>query len=262
MRFEKAFRPRALVAYLMGFDPDRGKSLDHLEAAARGGADIIEIGVAFSDPIADGPTIQAAGMRALKAGSTPRGCIELARELKSRVQVPVALMTYYNPIIRMGEEEFVRQAAKAGVDGLIVPDLPVDEASSLRASTKNHDLDLIFLATPPTPDDRLAEIARDCSGFLYLVSRYGTTGAKGEVAEGLPSLVKRVKRVTERTSPGLPVAVGFGISTAGQVAEVIGAGADGAIVGSALVEMVQRGESAAAVEQRVAQLRRGLKERA
>ncbi|HLF05864.1 MAG TPA: tryptophan synthase subunit alpha [Thermoplasmata archaeon] len=258
MRFEKAFRPRALVAYLMGFDPDREKSLDYLEAAARGGADIIEIGVAFSDPIADGPTIQAAGMRALRSGSTPRGCIELARDLKSRVKVPVALMTYYNPIIRMGEEEFVRQAAKAGVDGLIVPDLPVDEAHSLRASTKKHDLDLIFLATPPTPDARLAEIARDCSGFLYLVSRYGTTGTRGEFGEGLPALVKRVKRVADSISPGLPVAVGFGISTAAQVAEVIRDGADGAIIGSVLVDMIAQGARPSDVQKHVAELRKGL----
>ena len=258
MRFEKAFRPRALVAYLMGFDPDREKSLDYLEAAARGGADIIEIGVAFSDPIADGPTIQAAGIRALKAGSTPRGCIELARDLKSRVKVPVALMTYYNPIIRMGEEEFVRQAAKAGVDGLIVPDLPVDEAHSLRASTKKHDLDLIFLATPPTPDARLGEIARDCSGFLYLVSRYGTTGTRAGLGEGMPALVKRVKRVAESASPGLPVAVGFGISTAAQVAEVIRTGADGAIVGSVLVDMIAQGARPSEVQKYVTELRKGL----
>jgi tryptophan synthase alpha chain len=262
VRLEKVFRPRALIAYLMGFDPDREKSLGYLEAAAKGGADIIEIGVAFSDPIADGPTIQAAGTRALKAGSTPRGCIELARDLKARVKVPVALMTYYNPMLRMGEEEFVRQASKAEVEALIVPDLPVDEARSLRATTRNHNLDLVFLATPPTPDSRLAEIARECSGFLYLVSRYGTTGSKGELAEGLPALVKRVKRVAGGASPGLPVAVGFGISTAEHVRDVVKAGADGAIVGSTFVEMVRNGVPAKAVEESAARLRRGLEDQA
>ena len=258
MRLEKAFRPRALVGYLMGFDPDRERSLDYLEAVARGGADIIEIGVAFSDPIADGPTIQAAGMRALKAGSTARGCIDLARELKSRVKVPVALMTYYNPIVRMGESKFVAAAASAGVDALIVPDLPVDEAASLRKGTKDHDLDLVFLATPPTPDDRLALIAAECSGFLYLVSRYGTTGAANEMAKGLASLIGRVKRVCAEVSPGLPVAVGFGISNATQVRDIVRAGADGAVVGSALVKMVENGIDPKQIQDAVRALRKGL----
>jgi tryptophan synthase alpha chain len=182
----------------------------------------------------------------------------LAKELKERVKTPVALMTYYNPIMRLGEDEFARQSAKAEVDALIVPDLPVDEADSLRRVTKEHDLDLVFLATPPTPDRRLETIARQCSGFLYLVSRYGTTGAGKDLGGGLGELVGRVKRIAGAVSPGLPVAVGFGISSVEQVREVIAAGADGAVVGSALVERVAGGEVAARLEARARSLRRGL----
>lgn len=229
-------RGGGLIAYLMGGDPNPRDSLGYARACAEAGADVIELGIPFSDPIADGPAIQGAARRALASGVTPAHVLGIAGDLAA-TGVPVVLMTYYNTIFVRGEEAFCRQAADRGVRGLIVPDLPLEEAEGLRGACGLHGLDLILLVTPATGEARARRIAEASRGFLYLVSRYGVTGAREELAPGLGDLVARMKAAAK----GLPLAVGFGISGPAQVREVIAMGADAAVVGSALVELVARG---------------------
>jgi len=224
------------VAYLMGGDPDPRRSPEYLLAAAAGGADVLEIGIPFSDPVADGSTIQRAGVRALRAGTTPEAVLGVAAAVRREVNVPLVLMGYYNPILRFGEEEFVAAAAECGVDGLIVPDLPPEETGPLREATERHGLGLVFLVTPETQGDRARRIATSTRGFLYLVSRYGTTGERRGLPPDIMGLIGRFRDVAD-----LPLAVGFGISRPEHVAAVIRAGADGAVVGSRLVREVEAG---------------------
>jgi tryptophan synthase alpha chain len=228
----------ALIAYIMAGDPDPLRSLEYALAVEAGGADIIEFGLPFSDPVADGPTIQAAGGRALRARTTPRAVFQLAREFRARSPLPLVLMSYYNPIWRMGEEAFLIHAAEAGADGVIVPDLPVEEAPSWINFCRKYHLNRIFLATPETDEERLQKIAHETNGFLYLVSRYGTTGAREELAELTARLIERVRSLVPA---GLPLAVGFGIARKEHVQSVMSAGAQGVIVGSALVEQIAQG---------------------
>ncbi|HAF69748.1 MAG: Tryptophan synthase alpha chain [Acetothermia bacterium 64_32] len=230
----------ALLVYLVAGDPSPERSLDFLRAAARGGADLLELGLPFSDPVADGPTIQAAGLRALKAGTTPETTLELAALLRQDTDIPILIMSYYNPILRMGEEIFCRRAAACGVDGLIVPDLPPEEAAPLAHAAEEEGLALTFLATPETGEERLRAIAQRTQGFLYLVGRYGTTGARGSLA---PETIPLIRRVRALLPDGMPLAVGFGLSRPQHVRGVIAAGADGAVVGSSLVEKVAQGAS-------------------
>ncbi len=241
----------ALVAYLMGGDPDPRRSPAYLAAAAAGGADLLEIGIPFSDPVADGPTIQRAGVRALRAGTTPETVLEIAAAVKRETGAPLVLMGYYNPILRFGEEEFCAAAAECGADGLIVPDLPPEEAVSLGEAAGRHGLGLVFLVTPETRDGRIGLIAAHTKGFLYLVSRYGTTGERDQVSSGLAALIGRVR---DRAG-GLPIAVGFGIARPEHVRAVVGAGADGAVVGSRLVRAVEEGAPPEALEGLVRELK-------
>lgn len=228
----------ALLVYLMAGDPDPEKSLAYLRAAVAGGADILELGIPFSDPVADGPTIQAAGVRALTAGATPRTALELAQAVREEGEIPLVIMSYYNPILRLGEEEFAREAASCGVDGLIVPDLPPEEAEGLHRAAEENGLALIFLVTPESGEERVRMLSQRTRGFLYLVARHGTTGARGRLAEETLPLIRRIRTCIPR---GLPVVVGFGLSGPEHVREVISAGADGAVVGSKVVEQVGEG---------------------
>jgi tryptophan synthase alpha chain len=221
-----------LVTYATAGDPDRSRSRDVMIGMARGGADVIEIGVPFSDPIADGPAIQRATERALAAGATLTSTFELVESLRRDVEVPLVLFTYVNPVVRYGVDAFVARAAGAGVDGVLLLDLPIEEADSTHHALAARGIDQIFLVSPTTTNERLKAAGRYGSGFLYAISRLGVTGARSAVAETAEPLVARVKAATS-----LPVALGFGISTPEHVTAVTKY-ADAAVVGSALVQVV------------------------
>jgi tryptophan synthase alpha chain len=227
-----------LVAYVTAGDPDLARSRDVLIALGRAGADVIEVGVPFSDPIADGPAIQRASERALAAGGTLAATLDLVRDVRANVPAPIVLFTYVNPVARMGLEAFVARAADAGVDGVLMLDLPIEEAGDMRRALDARGIDLIFLVSPTTTDARLAEAARLGRGFLYAISRLGVTGARDAVATSAEPLVARIRKATD-----LPVALGFGISRPEHVREVMRY-ADAAVVGSALVQTI--GDTAAA----------------
>ena len=221
-----------LVTYVTAGDPDLARSPDVVRALARGGADVIEIGVPFSDPIADGPAIQRASERALAAGSDLAASLTLVRRLRAEVSVPLVLFTYVNPVLRMGVEAFIDRAAEAGVDGVLLLDLPIEESAAVRQSLAERGIDQIFLVSPTTSDGRLKEAARLGRGFLYAISRLGVTGARTSVAASAAPLVQRIRAVTT-----LPVALGFGVSRPEHVAEVTRF-ADAAVVGSAIVQVI------------------------
>jgi tryptophan synthase alpha chain len=233
----KAKENGALIGYIMAGDPNPEQTPKIADALIRGGVDILELGLPFSDPIADGPTIQAASVRALAAGTTPMKVLELAKEIKSKHDVPVVIMTYYNTVFRIGLERFCCSAKDCMVDGFIVPDLPLEEAADYKIVAKAQGLDTIFLAAPSTSNERLSKIVDSSSGFLYLVSHFGVTGAKTTIEE---STVKLIKRVLPFTAGKIPLAVGFGISKPQHVQTVIQAGADAAIVGSAFINIIQK----------------------
>ncbi len=225
----------ALVTYLQAFDPDRATSLAILSGLPAAGADIIEVGVPFTDPMADGPSIQKAGQRALKAGATVTGVLDLVREIRvTDAETPVVLMGYYNPIYAHGTERFLDDAKAAGADGLIVVDLPPEEDAELCLPARARGLDFIRLATPTTDDRRLPAVLENTSGFIYYVSVTGITGQKAAVAATVAPEVARIKART-----ALPVAVGFGIREPEQAAAIARV-ADAAVVGSALVDLVTR----------------------
>jgi tryptophan synthase alpha chain len=224
-----------LVAYLTGGDPEPKVFLNNVAALAEGGADVIEIGIPFSDPIADGPVIQASSQRSLAAGTTPSTVMEECRAISEMyTEIPLVILTYYNPIIAMGIDRFMRGARQVGVSGMVVPDLPVEESSDYRTAAAKNGIDTIFLAAPNTSETRLANIIHNSSGFLYLVSLFGVTGPRDSLSELALSSVKHVKSL----SGGLPTAVGFGVSRPDHVSALMRSGADGAIVGSALVKLV------------------------
>lgn len=218
----------ALMPYLMGGFPDPATSLAIAEAYADGGADLIELGVPFSDPIADGPVIQAAGSRALAEGTTIAGVLDIARAVAPRL--PVVLMTYANLVLARGVERFAADAAAAGVSGLIVPDLPLEEAPVVLEACDAEGLALVPLVAPTTTPERLARIGERARGFVYTVSVAGTTGERAVLADRFEDAVARAKAATS-----VPVALGFGIATPEQAAEAAAAGADGVIIGSRLV---------------------------
>ena len=238
-------RRAALMPYLMGGYPDLDASRAAGLAAADAGADLLELGIPFSDPLADGPVIHAAGTEALAAGVTPHGVLRVCEALSERL--PVVLMVYANLVLAGGAERFAVRAAAAGAAGLIVPDLPHDEAGELRAACDAEDLALVPLVAPTTPPDRLEAIGRDARGFVYTVSVAGTTGERDALPPGLAGTVERV-----RASTSLPVAVGFGIATSEQASAVADL-ADGVIVGSRLVRAAGEG-GAEAVGREVGQL--------
>ncbi|WP_062195418.1 tryptophan synthase subunit alpha [Anaerolinea thermolimosa] len=225
----------ALMPYFTLGYPDAPTSLEVIEAMAEAGADLIELGVPFSDPLADGPTIQHSTHMALEKGMSVRACLELTAELRRRgVRQPFLLMGYVNPILAYGVERYVADAARSGADGLIVPDLPPEEAETLEAACRDHGLALVYLVSPTSPPERVALVAGRTGGFLYLVSLTGVTGARSELPPGLADFIARVRQVA-----CTPLAVGFGISTPEQ-ARLVGQLADGVIVGSALIEAAGR----------------------
>jgi tryptophan synthase alpha chain len=258
-RIERKFRALAgvselgLVAYITAGDPSLEASAKIVLAAAEAGADIIELGVPFSDPVADGPVIQRASDRALRSGTTLAGVLELVRHLRTRTDVPLVLFSYYNPLLQMGLEKFAEAAASAGADGVLTTDLTPEEGGEYRDALRSRGLDTIFLAAPTSTDERLARIAEASTGFLYLVSRTGVTGTREVLPEGLPVLARRVRGFTS-----LPIAVGFGISAPAHVS-VLGGIADAAVVGSALMAEVERAASADTAATSVAALVRTLK---
>lgn len=229
---------RGLIAFLTVGFPSVALTPRIVKALESEGVDLIELGIPFSDPLADGPTIQAASQSALNQGVTPRGVLRIVRTLRRQgVALPIALLTYYNPVYRYGVRRFCRDSAQAGVDGLIIPDLPPEEAGDLVKSARPFGIDTIFLASPTSPPGRLNRIVRSSRGFIYYVSLTGVTGARGWLPEEVSTPVNRLKRMTH-----LPVCVGFGISRPDQVRRVARV-ADGVIVGSALLDRIGRSGS-------------------
>jgi tryptophan synthase alpha chain len=224
---------RALIPYVTAGDPDLEMTKRLVREMVRRGGDIIEIGVPFSDPLADGPIIQRASQRALQRGTTLRKILQTVSELRHEVDVPLVLMTYYNPVFRYGEEAFVADALDAGVDGIIVPDLPPEEGQSLMELTTDTPLDMIFLAAPTSTSARLALISEASRGFVYYVSRLGTTGVRDQLADDLRLMLEQL-----RTSTSKPITVGFGVSTPEHV-RLVAELADGVVVASAILKLME-----------------------
>ena len=227
----------ALISYIMGGDPRPDLTPKIAKALVEGGADIIELGIPFSDPVADGPTIQVANLRALRSGTAPIRILEIADQIKDYYNTPIVILTYYNIIFRTGLENFFDKAKKSKVDGIIVPDLPVEEAQDYKPIADKYGIDTIFLASPSTSIVRLKKIIEYTSGFLYLVSLFGVTGARKELKR---LTIRLIEKAIPYTKGKVPLAVGFGISQPHQVKSIIEAGAEGAIVGSAFVEIIQK----------------------
>ena len=227
----------ALIPYITVGYPSVETSLKVVPLLASSGCDIIELGIPFSDPLADGATIQQASYEALTQGVTPWVCFEVAHKLRQQVEVPLVFMTYYNPVLKFGLEQFCSKCAEVGIDGLIIPDLPPEEGQELEISTRSHGLDLIYLLSPTSTEERIQLVASKASGFIYLVSVTGVTGARNELPRELESFVTRVRKRTEK-----PLCVGFGVSTpeqARRIAEV----ADGVIVGSRILKLIKENNS-------------------
>jgi tryptophan synthase alpha chain len=242
-RIEKCFATlraageMGIVAYITAGDPSIDATLEFVLALEEAGTDVIELGVPFSDPLADGPTIQRASERALKSGASLPKILELVGRIRKCSQIPLVLFSYYNPILQMGLETFAAAASGAGVDGVLATDLSPEESVEYRRILAARHLDTIFLCAPTSTDERLASIAACSRGFLYLVSRTGVTGAKDTLPEDLPALLRRVRSLTT-----LPIAVGFGISLPGHVT-LLGGLADAAVVGSSLVAEIEHAKT-------------------
>ncbi len=253
-RIQNIFRPgyRVLIAYLTLGYPSLEATIEAAVLLAGSGCDLIELGIPFSDPLADGATIQKASYQALKRGVTLQVCLETAQEIKRRIATPLVFMGYYNPILNFGLEAFCHSANRAGVDGLIVPDLPPEEGEELEANMKKHGLDPIYLLSPASSEERILLVAQRSRGFIYLVSLTGVTGARQSLSQGLEGFVQRVREKTE-----LPLCVGFGISSseqAGRVARI----ADGVIVGSRLIQLIEEDSSLSSLKSFVRSLRETL----
>ena len=229
----KAENRKTFIAYLTAGDPSPAHTVPLVLALERGGADLVELGVPFSDPIADGPVIQRASDRALRAGSTLTGILDAVREIRRHSQIPLLLFSYLNPLLRYGFDRLARDAAAAGIDGVLLTDLSIEEAADPVARLREYSLDTVFLAAPTSSERRLHLIAQHSSGFIYLVSRTGVTGERASLSDAAAPLTARMRQL----SP-LPLAVGFGVSTPAQVAEVA-ALADGVVVGSAIVKFIE-----------------------
>lgn len=230
----RAEKRTGLVTFTTAGDPDLGRSAEVLRVLDRAGASVLEVGVPFSDPLADGPVIQRASERALAAGGTLSTALDVVAEVRASVGAGIVLFTYANPVLRMGLTEFMARAADAGVDGVLVLDLPIEEADGLRSAAARVGIDPIFLLSPTTTEARIRRAAALGRGFLYGISRLGVTGARDTIAAGAQELAARIRAVTD-----LPIALGFGISRPEQVTEV-GRWADAAVVGSALVDVIAR----------------------
>ncbi len=229
----KEKKAKALVVYLTAGDPDLEKTEEMIKALDMAGVDILEIGVPFSDPTADGPVIQAASQRALKGGTTLEGILAMIARVRKTSDIPIVLFGYYNPIFIYGNEAFARKAKEAGVDGVLVVDLPPEESGELRQFTDREGIDFISLIAPTTDDERIGKIAKRASGFLYCISLTGVTGTGRPETASIRRDVERIRRISS-----LPVAVGFGISTSGQAREIAPL-ADGIVVGSAFVKLIE-----------------------
>lgn len=229
----RAKKEGALIVYICAGDPTAEKTVEIVDALVKGGVDMIELGLPFSDPIADGATIQAAIDRALTSGMNPDKFFRLVDSMN--VNVPLIVMTYYNLIFRRGIKRFVSDCKSAGISGIIVPDLPVEESEELHQCCQESGIDLIFLVAPTTTEERMSLIMSKASGFLYVVSRLGVTGVREDVATSTRELLKRIKA-------SIPKAVGFGISKPEHVRDILEAGADGVIVGSAFVDIIAKNE--------------------
>jgi len=260
MSIREAFEDEpALVSYIAAGDPGVAETKEYVKALVDGGSDIVELGLPFSEPIAEGPTIQKAVARALDAGMTPDTYLDLVRELRAEgVEVPLVCMTYYNLLIQHGEDAspdaFVADAAEAGIDGFVIPDLPVDEAGPLKAACDEHGLDLIFIVAPTTTDDRLERMLSKASGFVYVQGRMGTTGARDDVSDDAQGSLDRLREAD------IPKAVGFGIKTGEHAEEIVAGGADGVIVGSAFVDLIAEHAEDGTAADRLREKARELKE--
>ena len=226
----------ALIAYVTAGDPSPETTPSIVETLVKGGADIIELGIPFSDPIADGPTIQAASLRALKAGITPKKVLQITEALKEKIKQPIVIMTYFNPIYKMGLRVFFESANASGICGVIVPDLPIEEAGEYKKLAEMYNIDTIFFITPSSSSERIKKTLDFTSGFLYLVSVFGVTGARNDIQQITIKLIKETLPITNGT---IPLAVGFGISKPEHVQTVLKSGADAAIVGSGFVKIIE-----------------------
>jgi tryptophan synthase alpha chain len=253
-RIASVFKPgyKALLAYLTAGYSDLEATAKAARALAENGADIIELGIPFSDPLADGTTIQRASQGALRNGITPQLCLELASRLSREISIPLVFMTYYNPVYRFGLDAFCRQCVDVGVGGLIVPDLPPEEGQELESAARKHGLDLIYLLAPTSHDKRIRLAAEHSQGFIYLVSVTGVTGARETLPENLKEFVERVRRQTDK-----PLCIGFGISTAEQARQLAGM-ADGVIVGSRIIQLIESDSSLKELSDFTKQLRTAL----
>jgi tryptophan synthase alpha chain len=253
-RIASVFRPgyKALIAYITIGYPNMSASLEVASVLASNGCDIIELGIPFSDPLADGVTIQKASYQALKQGVTPQLCLELACQLRKKLSTPLVFMTYYNPVFNFGVEAFCQASNEAGIHGLIVPDLPLEEGAELESVTRKHDLDLIYLLAPTSTEERISMVANRSQGFIYLVSLTGVTGARQTLPPELEDFVKRVRQKARQ-----PLCIGFGISTpeqANRVAKV----ADGVIVGSRLIQLMEEDTTLSSLKAFILSLREAL----
>jgi len=252
-RLEAAFRAgrTTLVGYVMAGEPDLQRDVEHARAVLAE-VDVLEIGVPFSDPVADGPTIERAHTRALARGATLAHAFALARALRGQSDKPLVLMTYYNPVLQRGLATFAREAKDAGVDGVILPDCPLEESAPAGDAFAKAGLDLVQLASPATPPERMARLAKATRGFLYVISSYGVTGARATLPPEAAEVVARAKSACGST----PFAVGFGVSAPEHVRQLAAAGAPGVVVGSAIVGRIERGDSSSQVREFVRSLRK------
>ncbi len=253
-RISAVFRPghKALIAYITVGYPTIEATLKAVPILARNGCDIVELGIPFSDPLADGATIQKASFHALENGVTPQLCLDVAKKLRQKVDIPLVFMTYYNPVLSYGLDKFCGACVSAGVDGLIIPDLPVEEGLELEPCTERHGLDLIYLLAPTSTDERVRLVAERSRGFIYLVSLTGVTGSRDRLPADLGKFVARVRKVTKK-----PLCVGFGISTAEQAREVART-ADGIIVGSRIIQLMETDSTLNAVGKFAQELRQAI----
>jgi tryptophan synthase alpha chain len=253
-RISVVFRPghTALIGYITAGYPDIKATPEIAVALAENGCDIIELGIPFSDPLADGATIQKSSYRSLLGGTTPQACLEMAAEVRTRVTVPLLFMTYYNPVLNYGLEAFCRNCVHAGIDGLIVPDLPPEEGAELEAVTREKGLDLVYLLAPTSTGERIVTVSQKSGGFIYLVSLTGVTGARDALPPELEDFVARVRQKAQQ-----PLCVGFGIASPEQ-AKRVAAIADGVIVGSRLIQLIEEDTTLTGLKAFVSGMRKAL----
>ncbi len=248
------FRPnhKALIAYITVGYPDLETTQRAVVTLANSGCDIIELGIPFSDPLADGATIQQASHQALQQGITPQVCLEAAQQLRQKIATPLVFMTYYNPVFNFGLETFCQSCAEAGISGLIIPDLPPEEGEELETITQKYNLDLIYLLAPTSTKERIGLVAARSQGFIYLVSLTGVTGARENLPPGLKNFVKRVREKAKK-----PLCVGFGISNPDQAAQIARM-ADGIIVGSRFIQLIEEDATLTSLKTFASRLRKAL----